>query len=268
MRYRPDEPRLDDPATVAEHKDKFKDKKALIVLGGYSASDWEKLRDELHPDLIIGANGVNAIVPNLDYWLCAENMTRSNGLSKQTDSYGLELMEMFHREAGAKYKMVSHRSWGLLRDTKNCIKIRRNGRELNELGDFSFRDYGMGFLAGGISRHVEAWQKKVEIYVGTVAFQCLHLAGVLGCSEVHTIGFDLCFKEKKRHHAYQYPTYKADRYRTEEMFTTYKGVSTMWAWIETAQYLKAMEWMFKRDGIDWHDHSDGLLKIEGLDCTK
>jgi hypothetical protein len=45
-------------------------------------------------------------------------------------------------------------------------------------------------------------------------------------------------------------------------------VDTTWTWIETAQYLKEIEYLFARDGIKWRDHSDGLLQLERLECAK
>lgn len=248
-----------------KHHNRYKDGKALIVLGGYSASNWQELYDRIKPDVILGANGVNAIVPGLDYWMCAENMTRANDLSKIGDTDSVALMDMFHRDTGAKVKLVSHRSWALLENTQNCVKIRRQGYEKNEVFDwFSFRDYGLGYLAGWTLKHKEAG---VPIHVGTVAAQLLHHAGILGCAEVHTIGLDLMFRDHERHHAYPHPVYRADKFRKPGFRVTYKGAATQWAWVETAQFFKSIEPLFKRDGLKWTDHSDGLLKVEGLECA-
>jgi len=106
------------------------------------------------------------------------------------------------------------------------------------------------------------------VNVGTVGLQLIHHAGILGCTHVHTIGYDLLFQESEHHHWYEYPTYKTGRHRNQEMFTQYKGVSTLWSWVETAQYLKSIEPMFAKYGIFWKDHSKGLLQIEGLECAR
>jgi len=193
------------------HAGRYAGGTALIVLGGHSAVNWRDLYLQLQPDVIIGANGVNGLVYDLDYWVLAENMTRSAGLAKRGDAKSIELMNMFHRDSGAKYKMVSHWSWNLLQDTRNCISIRRQGRDVNEMEGFTLRDYGMGFLAGWLQKSKEAG---ALVHTGTVGAQCLHLAGILGCAEVHTIGYDLMFKDKERHHAYKYPVYEVDRFRT------------------------------------------------------
>ena len=84
---------------------------------------------------------------------------------------------------------------------------------------------------------------------------------------VEAIGFDLCFKDANRHHAYEYPKYQPDRFRTDQMFTSYKGFSTQHDWLQGAKWLKSIEPLFERDGLQWIDHSDGLLKVMGLGCA-
>jgi hypothetical protein len=264
MRYQPYDPRYDDIDGVNKHSQKYGGGKALIVLGGYSALGWKALKDEIKPDVVLIANGVNSMIQDADYWLCAENMSRALNRAQGGESDGIKFMEMYQR-TGAKWRFVSHRSIDRLQDRRNVVAIRRQGYELEEIGKwFSFRDYGMGLLSGWLLQHKEAG---VEVYVGTVGAQLLHLAGILGCAEVHTIGYDLMFRGDKKHHAYDYPTYKADKFRTDKFRTEYKGIDTQWAWIETAQWLKEIEYLFDRDGLEWHDHSNGLLKIEGLRCA-
>lgn len=259
--------RYDDYAGVMSHAGKYPGGTALIVLGGYSAKDWESLYAEVKPDVLLGANGVNAKIPHLDYWMIVENMRRSLRLAGNGDPDALAYMEMLNREMSEKtIKLVSQHSWNIIGDTRNCIRIRIQGYELDKIpDDFTFRDYGIGYLAGW-----ELKQKGVgaPVNVGTVALQLLHHAGILGVAEVHTIGFDLVFRNQSAHHWYDYPTYKTGRYREESMFTTYKGVETLWTWIETAQYMKEIEYMFERDGITWKDHSNGLLQIEELECAR
>jgi len=77
---------------------------------------------------------------------------------------------------------------------------------------------------------------------------------------------DFCFREES-HHWYQYPGYQPDRFRTREMFTEFAGLRTQWDWIRGAQWLQTMEPAFRRDGLLWRDHSDGLLKEMGLRCA-
>jgi hypothetical protein len=262
MRYKPDEPRYDEPEKVMLQAGRFDGGRALIVLGGYSARGWRDIKDEINPDVLIIANGVNSMIHGADYWICAENMTRAHREAAKGSEADKQLVEMYHRDAGARCRLVSHHSIDLLKDHSNCIAIRRQGYELEEMDRwFSLREYGLGLLAGWLLQHKEAG---APVHVGTVGAQCLHLAGILGCAEVHTIGYDLVFRNNEHHHAYEYPKYKTDRFRSSQYRLQYKGVDTQWAWVETAQWLKAIEWVFERDGLMWVDHSHGLLEIEGL----
>lgn len=261
--------RGDDPESVAKHAGRYSGGKALVILGGYSSKNWQELREKIKPDVILGANGVNSIVPNLDVWMMMENMTRMNRMSKQGNKDAQAYMYMINRQAGAKTRLVSWHSFNILEDIRNTIRVRRQPYEINQIPkDFTFREYGLGYLAGGISKHPEAWHENVQVNVGTVALQLMHHAGILGVSEIHTVGYDLMFRDEKAHHAYEYPRYQEDKYRTAAQFANYHGVATQWLWIETAIYLKRIEYLFERDGILWRDHSDGLLKLEGLECAK
>ena len=175
-------------------------------------------------------------------------------------------LSVFDPDNTAETMLVSHRSWSLLQDykidTDRCVKIRRYGRPLNEIPeDFTLREYGDGYLAGGLT--TDGWEKNVRVRKGTVGLQLLHHACILGVKEIHTIGFDL----SSNRHWYKYPDYEAARFRTEDMFVEYKGVATQKWWLETADYLKGIEYIFERDNVTWIDHSNGLLKLKGLKCA-
>jgi len=263
--------REDDPAAVMAHKDRFFGGVALVVLGGPSGQGWRAVQEQVEPDVILTANG-NTELPGAEYWMLAENMHYQWGQARMGMERGQEFMRMLQARNTAKYRLVSHRSWDLLTDRENCIRIRRKGYELNEMPeDFSLRDYGEGFLNGWMFKHTQASNKNVNFHVGTVGLHLLHLAGILGCREVHTIGFDLMIKAGK-HHWYNWPVYQADRFTNDNMFVRRQYgdyfVNTRWAWVETAQYLKAIEHIFERDALVWKDHSDGLMKFEGLRCAQ
>ncbi len=255
----------DQPEKVMEHAGRFKDGKALLILGGFSAQEWESLRDDIKPDVILGANGVNAMVNNLDYWMCAENMARTKQLADTGDQRSAEFWDMFIRDAGAKVKLISHWSWYLLKDTSNSICIRREGYDRHHiLPEFNFRTYGKGLLNGWVFKNAIAGR---PLRVGTVAAQLMHFAGILGVREIHTIGLDLIFHKTNNHHAYQYPIYQPDFWRRPGMFINHKGAKTQRVWLETAQFFADVEPYLERDGIIWRDHSNGLLQIERLKCT-
>lgn len=253
--------RPDDVAGMLSYEGRHYGKKGLIVLGGYSAEKWEALRDEIRPDILLIANGANAKIHRADYWLCAENMTRSYNLALAGDKRAAEFFAILNR-TGPKVRLVSHRSWHLLKDKRGAVRIRRKSYDIPEIPkDFSIRKYGEGLWGGWLMKDTKAGAK---VMVGTVALHLLHLAGILGLSEVHTIGYDLCIKNDASHHWYEYPTYQVDRFRTPEMFVTHLGLKTQVYWVETAQYLQKIEHRFADEGMIWKDHSDGLLQRMGI----
>lgn len=258
--------RPDDPIAVQAHKDRFYGGKALVILGGSSGASWRKIKQQVKPDVILTANG-NTDIPDAEYWILAENMEYQHAEMLSGSKRGKEFMRMVNAPNTAKFRLVSHRTWKFLENTDNTISIRRTGWEFQP-DDFNLREYGEGFFYGTIFSRPECVQPGIRYHVGTVACHMLHLAGILGCFEVHTIGMDLCFKGEKRHHWYKHPEYKADRFRTSKMFVDYEGIPTQWGWIDGASFLKSVEWLFHRDELHWIDHSDGLLKVMGLECAQ
>ena len=234
---------------------------ALIVLGGPSGAHWAALKERIKPDVILGANGVNGMIPDLDYWMCIENLlaTHDEYAQNRTARSG-RLLEMLNR-TGAKTRLVHHLTYPLLENKKGAIRVNRNGIELCEMpAAFSFREYGLGYLSGSLMQRPDI---TASLRVGTVGLQLLHHAGILGCAKAHTIGFDLCFKGDK-HHWYEHPPYEANKYWNEKMFIRHGKMNTMYFWLDTARYLKAIKPLFERDGITWVDHSKGLLNAEGI----
>jgi len=259
--------RPDDPAGVMQHAGRYAGGTALIILGGMSSNGWQELKEEVKPDVILGGNGVNAVVQDLDVWACTENMNFTSRRAAMGEPRAMEFMEMFYREAGAKVKLISHRSWNLLKDTSRCISIRRWGWEADQVPEaFNYREYGEGFNSGWVfsdKRYMRLPQR-----VGNVGCQLIHMAAILGCDQVHTIGLDLMFKDKTRHHFYDYPKYMVDHFRNGPNFIDYLGAGTQAIWVQCAKFMKTTEPYLERDGIKWRDHSDGLLKLMGLRCTK
>jgi hypothetical protein len=268
--------RLDEPFAVSLHKDRFHGGKALIVLGGSSGKDWQKLRDQIKPDVILGANGTCFEIDNLDYHLVCENLHMAAGKANLGDKRYKRIVEILSFNHNAEVRMISFLNWKgtiLVDDRIKAIKIKRMG----ELGEnwnsqferFCFREYGDGFLSGPMFDHPGALSSsRIQFRVGTVGTQLLHLAGILGVKEVHTIGFDLCFKDVEKHHWYSYPIYQPDRFRTNLMFTEYNYLKTQFDWIQGADFLKSIQSLFERDKLNWIDHSEGLLKEKELWCAQ
>ena len=252
--------RPDDPNGIECFEGLYYKGKALLVLGGISARGWKELREEIQPDVIMGANGTCFEIDDLDFHLVVENMHMAAGMAKQGNERFQRIMDMFTIKHNAKVRLISYLSWDLIDDRTNAIKIRRLG-ELGsnyeeQLKTFSFRKYGEGFLAGPLFNHPGALTRPgIKFRVGTVATQLIHMAGILGVAEVHTIGMDFCFKEDT-HHWYKYPPYQPDKFRTNEMFTIYNGIKTQRDWIQGAKWLKSLDF----GDLNWIDHSDGLLE--------
>lgn len=251
-----DTDRFDDFKQVRKFTGAFQGKKALVVLGGPSASDWEAVAREVNPDVLIGANGVNEKLPFLDFWLCTENLTYPMGQAEKGEQRYIDIMTMFRRKV-AGVRLVNYKSFDFLTDKENAFRIDRDGRELDQMQNFSFREYSRGLLNGARMRRPEIIK---DLRSGTVGLQCLHWAGILGCSEVHTIGYDLRFRDEVPHHWYKYPPYEETRFYKQNMFTTYNGIPTLYFWIDTANYLKAILPLMEREGLRWMDHSHGLFE--------
>lgn len=257
--------RPDDNNIMEAISGKYSGAKALVILGGLSAVNWLDVKNKIHPDLLIGVNGVNGVIQDLDFWLCAENMLCAHKMAvKQKSARHISLMEMYQR-TGAKIRLVNWKSHSLIKDKTNLLLIKRNGiDDPSDPSDFSIRKYGNGLMTGDIYK--DDSKASVTLRTGTVGLQTLHLAGLLGCAEVHTIGFDLCFKGAE-HHWYVYPSYEIDEVWTEQAFVSYKGLNTIDWWIKTAGYLKRIEPLLQSEGLKWIDHSGGLLTAEGLNCA-
>lgn len=245
----------DDPIAVMKHANLYKGGKALVILGGASARAWRDVYEDIKPDVTLGANGVINAVTDLDYWMLAENMTRTSHLAADGDVRSQQFMAMMDKPA--KVRLISHHSWHLVANKSNAISIRRQGYDTIP-DTFTLREYGQGYLSGWILKQQGVGTR---VRVGTVGLQLMHHASLLGCAEVHTIGYDLCFKEGS-HHFYEYPKYQPDRFRTKDMFVSYEGYNTQHFWIETAQYLKQqLAPQLVKDAVVWNDHSNGLLDV-------
>jgi hypothetical protein len=256
--------RKDEPEIISQHQGRYSGGIALAILGGPSGKDWIELGRKIKPDVVLGVNGVNAAVHNLNYWMCSENISYAHRHAAH-DRYWSEIMEMFYRDTGAQFKLINFKSWRVLRSTENCIKIRRYGFPENGVPDsFTFREYGLGFLSGW--NFIEP-DTHIPQQVGTSGTQLLHLAGLLGCKEVHTIGFDLMFREHESHHFYPYPDYKPDHFRKPKNFVNFEGIKTQVVWVEGARFLNTMIPRMERDGLLWKDHSEGLFKKMGMSCA-
>ena len=273
-------PRQDDPKEVLKHKDKFLGATALLVLGGPSGIRWKKLRDEIKPDVIITCNGLTNI-SGATYWVLGENMNRAlfYALKKSVERDRIFLKELGPNKA--RWRFINWQNWHTETDLNvgdyfdlyqpDIVKFNRFGFDYGPPpSSFTMRDYSDGLLSGWIFQKGRELRCKSRWRVGTVAIHMLHLAGLVGCSELHTIGLDLSFPNGRKapHHWFKWPMYTKDNFRSEQIFTTYEGVlDTQWDWIEGAEFINTLEPLFKRDKILWQDHSNGLLQKMNVWCA-
>lgn len=246
--------RPDDVDKMLSLQGSRKGQKALIILGGTSAKNWEYYWKTGKYNFIIGANGVSKVLPNIDYWLMSENLKSIQKRAKNGSKRDKEILQNLPKPKNA-IALMNFKSAELY--SGDIIKIKRHS--FVNIFDFAPREYGEGLLTGSIFGY---YKLPTLLRVGTVALQAIHLACILGCSEFTTIGFDLCFKEKEEHW-YEYPSVRGGIYWDERMYVNYEGLNTMWIWIETAQYAMMVDRILQANKIKWNDVSDGLLQRFG-----
>lgn len=241
--------RPDDYKAVNALKNKHKGKVGLIILGGPSGAQWKQVADRVKPDILLGPNGCSeAIGDLLHYWMCIESTGRR--------------MRCF-QQLGPRVRMVHHSAYKWLHNKDNAIAVNRDGFDIekkNKLEQFSVREYGLGFISGNM---MVAPVEMGPLRVGTVALQLIHLGGILGLKEIHTIGYDQRFRGDK-HHWYPYVKYQPNKYWGEDMFTEYKGIPTMWFWIRTVEYMQKFRELLPQWDYQWFDWSNGLHQVMGM----
>ena len=250
--------RQDHPEAVMKHAGLYAGKTALIVLGGESGARWESIREAVKPDVIIGVNGVNAMIPDLDYWLCIENMRGAFSKAQQGSQEHLEIVKMYQR-TGPRWRFANWKSGDLLKDQHKLVYVQRSyGLSIEDFAgsSFSWRLYGTGLLTGPLFSAVKTVNAPLRL--GTVSLQALHLASILGAAKIYTIGWDMVLSEKQ--HWYVYPdTYRPGEYFNEGMFVEYDGLPTTAWWLDTARYLVQLRPLLEAEKIEWIDLSKGLM---------
>jgi hypothetical protein len=224
---------------------------ALIVMGGPSVQDWEKLTTDIHADLLVGVNGVVLeLGEHLDYCL---NMEAWDGRDGEPPGFN---------DDRPKTRIMNWKRREQVTNPRNVIFARRGGPCFTQNKTWSIRSYPNGLATGPAMR--ESRHLKHPTPVGTIAMQALHLCGILGLREVHTIGLDLCFRGDQ-HHWFNYPQIKHNnRYWHESMWTRAFGLDTLHWWVESAECLARMKSKMGAEGLTWIDHSNGLLQAMGV----
>ncbi|MEP0814530.1 MAG: hypothetical protein HRF49_07690 [bacterium] len=273
--------------TIRDLQGRHKGQSALIVGGGPSGRAWELLAQKIHPDIVIGVNGtILKLGDKMDYWLCIEAHANK--------------MPWFYAPTRAK-RCVMKRLWDDVPDKEDAYLLNRDTtcfsinhpfriREIPysdglkyewvdpEWAESSFnirepimdRDGGISLFQG--SHYTDRGQVEGRLRsrdVGTVMTNAIHFAGILGCSDVYTIGLDLYFPDGEPNHWYPERDYDefADitdvlGYATwdKSMYVRQYGLRTTWWWIEAANLLKLIKPLMERQGLRWHDCSNGLIQ--------
>jgi len=241
--------RYDDFAEIKKFKDTYKGGSALIVLGGPSVKDFDMFEARGKYDVIMCVNGgIKSFGKYSDFWMCVEALD---------DDYDMDLVE------GEVYghKLVNFKIWHRFKDKTRMLAVRR-GTRIRKLELWEPREYTIGLILGRDMQNTQYVNYPQP--VGTVGLQCLHWAGILGCTKIDTVGWDLCFKYGL-HHGYTYPPITTEnRFWGKSMFITKYGLDTMWYWIETADVLIEVKKRLALFNIHWTDHSNGLLQAMGI----
>lgn len=133
-----------------------------------------------------------------------------------------------------------------------------------------FRHNGYeGLLSGTITR--------AGLAAGAILAQAIHLTGILGCSEVYTIGADFLFDEEKDHY-YEDKLYRENNLKTKPRNKSlivqieHKGKKywTLEYFLDSAEYINNdLVDICKAGGLQVHDFSGGLLRDDiQLDLEK
>lgn len=203
---------------------------ALVICGGASGANWRDYANDA--DLLIVVNGAVTAIPDCRYFMCTE-----------TDVTG----EYIHTETPVH--RVLHFRWAKRMANKgNVYAAHKSDQETDARGIVEGVWRGPNTSAGGS---------------GTSALGALHLAGILGCKTVHSIGIDLCFRDTSNHHWYAERRYFSDLLSgCNQTLVDCAGLKTMPFWIQSAKYLNYWRETYAVPaGLDWQDHSNGLLEV-------
>lgn len=202
-------------------------KTALVVCGGMSGANWRDVR----ADFIIAVNGAVTQLPNARYFMCTECDVVGEYIHTETPTF-----------------RILHQRWAKRMARKdNVYATCKSDQEtdVRRIKEGVWR--GPMSSAGG---------------VGTSAVGALHLAGILGCSTVHSVGIDLCFKDDASHHWYEERRYFEDLLAgCNQTLVECAGLKTMPFWLESAKYLLYWREAYAEPGgLTWIDHSNGLMQ--------
>ena len=122
----------------------------MLVLGGPSGKDWRRLRNEIKPDVILGANGTCFEVPDLDFHLVVENMHMAAGRAIVTSDLPV-IREVLNEKSAVFCEPDDIRKWkvgieGLLADESRRVRLGKQA--LQEVGGYTWLARAEKILGG------------------------------------------------------------------------------------------------------------------------
>jgi len=228
---------------VSELQGRWPGQTALVVGGGPSGKDWRTLKRKLKPDILIGVNGVvQEAGQELDFWVTME--------------CGSVLHAPWVKDRRAKRRIYNFKIKEAIGDTApEAYYVAR----VEAHPGFLLKDYGLGLIMGHFDHALKEWPTSTSL-------QAFHLACVLGCRNVHTVGIELSVGPDQPHHWYRnqpighcvpgYEVPAASRLRE------FHGVQTTEVWISLARWWRnKIRPMCDQEGIRWIEHSGGLWDL-------
>lgn len=246
-------PDLESYPTPASLKDKHAGQSALIIGTGPSCKQLLDHRDQLRSkfDVIIGLNfSIIDFEQQLDYHLVLENKPTKVEFWMRQNPHRKDLTRILNNKAIRFFP-----------SDLNIIKADRWDFD----GKPDIRNYdvegGSGLFAG-----------YEELFIdGSVIIQAVHLAGIMGCNKIYTIGGDLYFKDKR----YYYGDDHSNKYRITHKPMNRLGDKQLalcevefrgekvWSLPVYAKSALCVNKLAKEEcepnGIEVYDFSDGLL---------
>lgn len=244
---------------IAEMKDTWKGESALFVgCGPLSGHKWKEMN--WSPRILAANSSIVHLRGMADEMICVESV-----------GWGMDWMrDPSYRQPRIVNSKLREASRGLAEgDATTWCYVDRN--EMDEMRRWEMdrdpREYGGGLMDGSL----------VFPYfsLGTVCFQGLHYLCYKGVTHADSVGFDFCFADDGREHwTEDARPFSAAREKewinvTKDCWITvsYHGrkYPTIWAFAMSAAWCAKMRRYFKRAGMTWTDHSDGLLQIPGIE---
>jgi len=217
-------------------------KPCLIIAGGPSGNEWHGMPNMLR----VGINAtIGKMNDHLDYWLAMDK-----GSAKCPWWY-LVGTRPAPRACFVWWRMYR----ALPPEAKNCYQwIARGFKEGVDPreADALWGGYPMVHTPG---KHPSS--------TGGSLMRAMHLMAIAGCSEIHTIGVDLCYHDLDKLHWYD-NSIAGPQPLWNKMRCKYLGLTTNWFFVDTAHFLLDFwEPALQKIGVRWIDHSQGLLQRLG-----